>query len=202
MKTNNLYGSEEVFIVPFHNLQHIEDGFTKLKHDKNIWSKFDKIGKYVYRNDAEGINVLQQIIPYVIIKNTSNQFLAYKRLTTTNESRLHNTYSLGFGGHINREDGTRDVLFKATVRELMEELNISNISSSLRFTGYVRDLGGTTADHLGCVFVFDCNDDEVSVKETNLLEGKWMTKDELINAYSKFESWSKFIIDYMVDDTL
>ena len=36
----------------------------------------------------------------------------------------------------------------------------------------------------------------------NKLEGKWLTKKELINNYSKFESWSKHIINYLVDNKI
>jgi predicted NUDIX family phosphoesterase len=202
MKNVDLYGSEEVFVVPIHNIMHIEDGFTKMNHDKDIWCKFDNIGKYVYRNDAEGINVLQQLIPYIIIRDENFNILVTERLTTTTEERLHNKYSLGVGGHINPEDGSMNVLFKSAVRELNEEVSLEVITTPLRFVGYARDINGPTNDHLGCVFVLDVLRQHVAIKETDKLKGIWMTQAEMEIKYPKFESWSKFIIDYMVDGVL
>lgn len=196
-KANNIYGDEEVFVVPFHNLQHIDNGYTWSKHDKNIWTKFDKIGKYVYRDSAEGIYVLQQIIPYIILRNEEGNYLAYTHLES-NDNRTSNKMSIGFEKHINPEEaGMNNVLFRGAASVLMDNQLFNNISNPLKFVGYVRDMSEQNADHLGCVFIFDCKEEDLNISDKT-----WLTKDDLIANYHKFESWSKFIIDHLVDNTL
>lgn len=198
---NDKYNNEEVFVVPFQETLFIDNGFTYAK-DKNIWNKFDLIGKYVLRSDAEEHKEIQQIIPYILIKNQFNELYVSKRLESSKETRLHNQISIGFGGHINKEDGYTEALFKCALRELYEELSIEGPLSTLRHIGYVRDLNGQTNDHLGVVFITECLKSDISIRENDNLKGFWMSKNELIEKYGRLESWSKFIVDYMVDSAL
>ena len=46
------YNYEEVFVVPFNETLYIDNGYTN-ESDKGIWSKFDAVGKYILRTDAE-----------------------------------------------------------------------------------------------------------------------------------------------------
>lgn len=195
------YNYEEVFVVPFNETLYIDNGYTN-ESDKDIWSKFDAVGKYILRTDAENNKEVQQIIPYILIKNQFGEFYVAKRLSNSTEDRLHNQISLGFGGHINKEDGYKEPLFKCAFRELFEELNLNMYPSPLKHIGYVRDLNSKTSEHLGIVFIMDCLKKDVSIKENDNLEGHWMSKNELIDKYGKLESWAKFIVDYMVDNNL
>lgn len=195
------YNNEEVFVIPFQETLFIDNGFT-YTHDKNIWNRFDLIGKYVLRSDAEEKKEIQQIIPYILIKNQFNEFYVSKRLETSTEKRLHNQISIGFGGHINKIDGYTEPLFKCAIRELYEELNIEDNLYPLKHIGYVRDLNGKTNDHIGIVFMTKCLKSKISIKENDYLKGYWMSKNELIDKYGKLESWSKYIVDYMVDSNL
>lgn len=197
----DIYNGEEVFVVPFSKTLSFSNGFTHTT-DKNIWSKFDSVGKYILRSDAEGKKEIQQIIPYILIKNQFGEYFVAKRLETTTEKRLHNQISIGFGGHINREDGYKEPLFQCALRELLEELNIDGSLTPLKHIGYVRDLNGKTNDHLGIVFITESLKSNISIKENSYLKGSWMTKNELIDKYGKLESWAQFIVDCMVDTIL
>lgn len=192
--------NEEVYVLPSHNLYHIDHGFTWSKHDKNIWTKFDKLGKYVYHDEAEGIYVLQQLIPYIIIKNELGQFLTYNH-PKNDVKRTSEKMSIGFERHITPQYGLNNVLFKSAVDALMDSGSVGNITSPLRFSGYVRDNSEGNADHIGCVFIFDCFEKDTNINPSEV-DKTWLTKDELITSYHKFDSWSKFIIDYLVDNDL
>jgi predicted NUDIX family phosphoesterase len=190
------YKDEQVFVVPFMVLSGIQNGFTYKKHDKEIWKRFDNIGKFVFRYDAEGEPSMQQIIPYIIIKHsTENKYYVGERIA--GEPRLLGQLSLGFGGHINPCDGPTEVLFKALFRELNEEVFIGNITSSAKFIGYLRSLNGDTNDHTGCIFVVET--DSADIKEVQSLKGQWMTAKELEDNYFKFEDWSRHLIDHLVE---
>lgn len=191
-KNKDKYKDEQVLVVPFKETKNIEDKFTKLNHDKDIWSRFDN-GKYIYRYDAEEEPSFQQIIPYILIRNPlNNSYYVSKRIA--GDDRLNQKLSF-WGGHINPCDGTKDVLFKALFRELHEELDIEPIGSA-KFHGYVRGLTSPTSDHLGCVFLVETT--ECAVKETDKAKGLWMTPTQLENDYFEFENWAKHIIDYIV----
>lgn len=195
------YSNEEVFVIPYQNTLHIENGFTRIDSEKNIWSKFDTLGKYIYRDVAEGRPEVQQLIPYILVRSVEGKYLVAKRTDKTSEERWHNTISIGFGGHINPCDGEKEVLFHGAVRELLEEVNLSHYNP-MKFIGYVRDMGTGINDHLGCVFLIDNVDiKETSIREKDKLIGDWYTKSQLIEHYGKLETWAKHITNYLVENS-
>lgn len=191
------YGDEKVYVVPFNTTEFIPNGFTPVNHDPSIWAQFDRIGEYIYRYDAEGNPSLQQIIPFTIIKDKLSDSI----FTTTRidgDQRLLHTVSVACGGHISACDGNHEVLFKAAVRELFEEVDMV-VSEPFKIMGYIRDLASKTSDHIGVVIAIR-TDRNVIVKETDKLVGQWMTLDEIVNIYDRLDGWSKMIIDYLVQN--
>ena len=197
-KLKEKYKEEKIFIVPINVIENIPDKFTRSKHDTSIWSKYDNLGKYIYRYDAEYNPVFQQIIPYFLVCNEDeSKYYIAKRIK--GDHRLVGKLSLGFGGHIDECDGTHEVVLKALSREMNEELDIDPLSRA-HFIGTMRDISSETNDHLGLIFIVKAEEGDVSIKETDNLEGKWMTKEEMFEDYSLFEGWSKYIIDYFYDN--
>jgi len=196
-KLKNKYKDEQVFIIPYANVADINDKFTRVTNEQDtIWTKYDSVGKYIFRYDAEGNNAVQQLIPYILIQNESTgEFFVTKRIK--GEPRLVDQLSLGIGGHINPCDGAREALFKGLVRELLEEVYIE-VTTRANFVGYMRDITSSTNDHFGCVFLIKAK--EVRVRETDKLEGLWMSIDQLEDNYFKFEGWARYIIDYISEN--
>jgi predicted NUDIX family phosphoesterase len=194
-KLKEKYKDEEVFVVPFMSLSGVKNGFTfSDENSHKIYGQFDNAGKYVPRYLAEMDPSMQQIIPYILVYNPENdKYLVAKRID--GEKRLLDQIALGFGGHINPCDGTREVIFKALYRELNEEVDIIP-SEAARFIGYIRDLNSPTNDHTGFVFIVSAK--YAKIKEIDKLEGSWMSASELESNYSKFENWGRDIIDYLV----
>lgn len=191
------YKDEKVFVVMSTDIENIDDKFSPVKHNIELWKKFDNLGHFMYRYDVEGEASVQQIIPYIVIANHNHdKVFITKRIA--GEPRLLGKLSIGCGGHINECDGTREVLFKAAVRELFEEVDIE-ITTPLQIIGYVRDKCSTTNDHTGVVILAQSESD-ITVKEKDTLEGLWMDLDELVNNYELFEDWGKYIIDHFVEN--
>lgn len=188
----NKYKDEQVFVIPFADAKHISDKFTRIKGEEDsIWTRYSSSGKYIMRYDAEYNPIFQQLIPYVLIQN-GDKFYVTKRIA--GESRLKDSLSLGFGGHINPCDGTKDPVFRGMVRELMEEVYVEPTTKAT-FVGYTRNMTSELNDHIGLVFLLQVS--QASIRETDSLEGIWMTIDELEKDYFKFEGWARFIIDYL-----
>ena len=55
------------------------------------------------RGEVEEDPDYQQIIPYIVFRH-EDRYLLTRRLKQSSEKRLRHLYSLGVGGHINRED--------------------------------------------------------------------------------------------------
>lgn len=191
------YGNEKVFVVPYNRLEHIPDGFTPVKHDSRIWGQFDSMGSFVYRYDAEGEPYMQQIIPYIVILDESRTKI-FTTMRTAGEPRLLKKLSIACGGHIDESDSGREVLFKAAVRELFEEVQV-DILKPFEIIGYIRDLTSATCDHTGVVIIAHATGD-VIVKENDALVGKWMDLQDLIDNYENLEGWSRHLTDYFAEN--
>lgn len=194
------YGDEKVFVLPITKIEGMPDKFNHVKNDKDIWTKYDNQGLYINRWEAEGDSNFQQLIPYffVVNENYTKVFVA-KRID--GDSRLVNKLSLGFGGHIDSCDGYNQVVLKALSREMNEELDINPISKA-QYLGTIRDITSSTNDHFGLAFSIQAEEDKVFIKETDKLIGEWMSFEQLYDNYSKFENWSKFLIDFFLENNL
>lgn len=189
------YGEEQVFVVPYNYTINIPNGFNVLDtRAKDLIRSYESTGIFMKRYDAEYNTSVQQIIPYTLIfsQYKSDKIYVAKRLAGDN--RLIDTYSLGFGGHINPEDKPHCIT-NAAIRELNEEVDIKYPTRKVKpkLVGTARDLVSETKEHLG--FIFAVKASGVKIREKDKLKGKWLDIFELVDKYYFFESWSRFIID-------
>jgi len=163
--------------------------------------------EYVDRTDElENDSSIQQIIPYVWLVNpvTKKVFL-YKRSSGGGEGRLHNKYSGGVGGHIDKdtEEGSENPVIDAMMRELKEEVVMENYPLP-KFVGYINDdsdsVGGV---HFGVVAIAETEED---VKpDEHMTQGKFYSVDEVGEIFSsgenEVENWTRiswgFVRDYV-----
>jgi predicted NUDIX family phosphoesterase len=198
---------EMIIVAPRLNVFENENlTFQGVNSDENLLNKVIKNISNSYsemrRGDAEENKYFKQPIPYAVIKRGDEVFV-YKRLVGGGETRLHNKWSLGVGGHMNVLDANSfiDVLSVNLQRELEEELNIQGETISLETVGLINDDENEVGEvHIGLLVVIELhNEAEVSVRETEQLQGEWLKvsklKDEII--YSNLESWSQFVADIL-----
>lgn len=148
------------------------------------------------RGDAEENADFKQPIPYCIIRRGSQVFM-YKRLSGGGESRLHDKLSIGAGGHMNAIDGVEDfntILQVNLERELEEELAIEN-KYRMTTIGFINDDSELVSRvHIGLLTVLELRGDgTVEVRETDQLEGEWISIEDLKKPeiYDRLESWSQ-----------
>lgn len=167
-------------------------GFSKNKKEKYL----EIIQKYSYftkRSEVEEDEGIKQIIPYQIFKYKNLYFLL-RRFNTQREKRLHNKYSLGIGGHINKSDlKKQDIILRGMKREFKEEIFYKG-DYDYRLIGFLNDDSEPiSAVHFGLVYLIEGNSDKINVREKNKMEGKLVKSKEIENFYNKLEGWSKII---------
>lgn len=169
-------------------------------------ANYEKHHSYKRRGDMEEDPTFKQLIPYTVLvstndKATEHTYFVYKRLSGGGEERLHNQYSLGVGGHMNHivSDNFRENFFENYMRELTEELVLEDnqMQDQTPFlVGYINDDQNEVGKvHLGAVVMAQLPKGlNVEVRETDTLEGMFMTAEELREHADQFESWSQFVI--------
>lgn len=148
--------------------------------------------EFTPRPDAETDPSKKQIIPYVVLCCGDKVFVT-RRLKKGGETRLHGLLSLGVGGHINPEtDGNdSDVLHRGMMREISEEVNITTYGN-LTARGLINDDTNEVGSvHLGLFYTMEVSG-EVTVRETEKLEGFWVDRSELSALNDQMESWAQF----------
>lgn len=160
--------------------------------------------KEVRRGDAETDMTLKQMIPYAIVRRGDEVFL-YRRLEAGGEARLHDSLSIGVGGHMNRINDIQnwnDNLMINAHRELTEELNINgNFELEPKVIGILNDeTNEVGVYHICILMVIDLPPHaEVSVRETDKLEGYWIRTRDLMKSplYDGLENWSKICAELL-----
>ncbi|MCD8322862.1 MAG: NUDIX domain-containing protein [Oscillospiraceae bacterium] len=149
-------------------------------------------GEFLPRPAAEVDPSYKQIIPYVTILRDDQAF-ATRRLNKGGESRLHGLVSLGVGGHINQTDEKDgDWLMNCLRREVEEEVNMSHFGT-LTLRGLINDNSNDVGSvHLGFFFTLTTTGD-VSVRETEKLEGGFLPLSSLAETAPQMETWSQII---------
>jgi len=160
-------------------------------------------GFFVERRAAEQNSAWKQVIPYVVVRR-GDSLLLLERKKKQGEARLHGKLSIGVGGHINPVDGDGsggDVLQEGLRRELDEELSVQG-ALDVRAAGFLNDDSTDVgAVHYGLVAVADARAATVSIKETEMMEGRFVARAELLELHrtqrDRFETWSSLLLDQL-----
>ncbi len=199
------YQGEQVLVVPREAFNAVGSFNGVRRNPQDYLSAFLRPGvaHYMDRALAEQSPEFKQIIAYAIFCH-EGRVLAYARTAKGNETRLHDKYSLGIGGHINPVDGLADSLdtyLAGVEREIREEISFSGSASQQLFAVINDDTNEVGSVHLGIVHRFDLDSDEVSPNEKALDKLAFRSLDELAGPlYDKLESWSAICVDALKDE--
>lgn len=179
--------------------------------------------QYKRRGDVETDTSLLQPIPYCIVFcKSTKRILTYKRSKKGGETRLHDMYSIGFGGHININDVKNCLkelakedphVIRCTCpirlgayRELEEELSLTmdNICVLQLFKWYIYDDASEVSSvHIGLPYLCVVDKEEdIKLTEDTAIELRWLDFDGLNDAGLNFESWSSIVIAELATSTL
>lgn len=156
--------------------------------------------RFLERTVAEHDFGWKQVIPYVLIRH-GDRHLLMRRTRRQTESRLHDKYSLGVGGHINQADLTRgadNVVLAGMRRELNEEIQVDG-EQSCPMVGVINDDSTEVARvHVGLVFLLTTATDRYTIVEQDKYTAAWRTVSELGQFYDQMETWAQIVHDFVV----
>lgn len=170
---------------------------SELFDEKNCW--------FGPREYLENDPSFRQFIPYIILKSGDRIFY-YRRGKKGSEQRLHDLYSVGFGGHINVMDAVTnderlsviDTVEESIFREIHEELDLDMlpIINDLKYIGYIIDNTNDVGKvHLAIVCMVEIDEDTPISTENCIKE---IQLDNIQNVKKlNLESWSNLCIDHI-----
>jgi predicted NUDIX family phosphoesterase len=198
---------KEALVVPRDKLfkeKYFEKGFLPKEEYDYIPIALQNY-RYEFRSDElEHDFSLKQIIIYVLIINPwTKKIFAYRRSANEklySEKRLYNKWSCGVGGHIERQDDA-DPIGASAKRELQEEVVMEKYPEP-KIIGFVNDdTGDIEKYHFGVVAIAESDEDEISMGDGEIEEGKFMKIEEIeelaANPNSKMEIWTVQLLPYL-----
>ena len=182
-------------------LSYIENGVIKIDSSKIVEQLLAE-GLYKHRYELEDAPSYKQIIPYAVICYNDMVYMFHRTKKQT-ETRLHNMYSLGVGGHMNPWGESIDIeyMHHELSRELNEEVllhdncKIENIVPIGFINDDTNDVGKV---HLGVLYQIHLNSMDLEINEKEKMTGQWINISELKAYYPKMESWSKIYVDIIL----
>ena len=156
---------------------------------------------YIHREQAEQDERFKQVIPYVVVK-VANKVFHYQRTKKGGESRLHDLWSVGIGGHINPIDGdtsSNTTYRNAFQRELREEVSLGSCGFSEKIVGLVNDdSNGAGKVHFGVVHLLELEKEryqEMRTIDPALSNGEFQFISLAKRDVGKYETWSQLVLE-------
>jgi predicted NUDIX family phosphoesterase len=188
-----------------------------------------RLGRFVDRPLAEQAPAWKQWIPYCVLRcqpaqagnegspaprgpaNQDRGILRVQRTKGQSEARLHGSWSIGIGGHVEPEDQARGEVdggrffAQALTRELREEILFGDLEiPAPRFLGLINDDSTEVGRvHAGLAYSVDFlmtlrqAQAAVRVREISKMHGGFGSLAEFFKLWqdpAQFESWSQFLI--------
>jgi len=196
---------ELVFAVPTDELWKLMTYKKKglIRANSDVLKKIVQNGLFLRRSVLEEDPSFKQIIPYAIISD-KDSFYLFRRTSGQTEKRLHNKFSLGFGGHMNPNESVEPkehYLIDELKRELFEEVKLLNgcLIDNFEFIGFINDdtipVGRV---HIGLLYNIRVSNKEVYINETDKMTADWIEKSNLCEFYGEMETWSKIAFDFYI----
>ena len=187
-------GEELVYVVP-RSAVIDGPGWRGVRVDRaaEVVAGLAGIGRFERRAAAEDDPTHKQVIPYLVLRDGPRWFLM-RRTRAGMDVRLHDRWSIGVGGHLNRGDWD---LAGGLRREWNEELR-ADFVPEFRFVGLLNDDDSDVGRvHLGVVFVADAAGRAVEIRETEKLSGSFVATAEVLAVHDHLETWSQLVFDHL-----
>ena len=151
-----------------------------------------------------------QILGYVQLVNEQGEILSYAR--KGKEKGLHGLRSIGVGGHVSHEelvtaiyrsdDPTQlpkltELIQLGLRRELLEEVGIDIGTYMEANQLLVSDSNVTSQVHVGLPMQLNVVESDISLEESEFLDARWISVEELKATVDIYEPWSQLIIQNM-----
>ena len=150
-------------------------------------------GRFEPRGAMEIDRAWKQVIPYLVLRDGARYFLM-RRTQAGGDARLHNSWSIGVGGHLNPGDGD---LAGGLRREWREEV-AADFEPEFELIGLLND---DTTDvgsvHLGAVYIANARGRRVEIRETDKLTGGFAEPLEVAAVVDRMESWSALVFEHL-----
>ena len=149
------------------------------------------------REEAEVNFSFKQVIPYIVVRH-QDQFLMTQRTKKQQETRLHNLFSVGQGGHITDQDFlSKDPILGGLMREIREEFTLAPEYGCTPI-GMLNDNSNEVGQvHLGLLYELRVSS-LLEVAEKGKHIAQWATVPELRQNYALMENWSKVVMDHVI----
>jgi len=151
-------------------------------------------GVFRVRSEVEDDASFQQVIPYVIVTDGPRVFLM-RRLRAGADTRLHDRYSIGVGGHVGAADGG---IAGGLAREWAEELVADWLPDFLPVGLINDDTDAVGAVHLGVVYRVESAGRPVAIRETHKLDGWFAPVAEVEALGDRLETWSQLCLERLL----
>ena len=117
-----------------------------------------------------------------------------QRTRAGGDTRLHDRWSIGVGGHLNPATSACMAGWPASGARSSSRTS----SPTYRFVGLLNDDTTEVGQvHLGVVFVADAGGRPVAVRETDKLPGGFATAGEVRAVRDGLETWSRLVFDLL-----
>lgn len=196
--------TERVLVVPtskFHELGYFQGFSTEV--DTYLPELFDaRHTSYRPRDEMEENPAFKQLIPYCLFEyhdpGQGLMLFQYTRGSGQGEQRLHAKRSLGIGGHISTEDEDSAIeggSYEAGMqRELSEEICIET-EYQQRLVGILNDDETEVGRvHLGVVHLFTVRSPDVTPRESDIADARFVPVGEIAENAAQLETWSQICL--------
>jgi predicted NUDIX family phosphoesterase len=163
---------------------------------------------YAMRAVVETDPNVKQIIPYcVLIHPTDDGVFAYRRTKKGGETRLHDLWSIGVGGHVNPEDGGATdgkAYWQAVRREILEETGFRDLyfdTGDMPFRVIYDPSNEVGRVHVGFVHLIVVRDPHAKANDAAIGEGGFVPEAEVWAKLGSLETWSQLAAKAAFDAT-
>ncbi|MBI2508344.1 NUDIX domain-containing protein [Candidatus Woesearchaeota archaeon] len=158
--------------------------------------------KFVKRGPIEINFEHKQPIGYALLINPSlKKVFAYQRSQKGGDKRLHNKWSWGIGGHIEKTEEERDnPIYASLLREIKEEVLINGEIENIRVLGYLNDDSDEVGKvHFGILYLVETDSTEIKPLDSEIEVGELKTIKELEEICASdeciVEGWSEIALE-------
>lgn len=189
---------EQILVVPtqrFHDLGYFQ-GFCD-SPDRYVNELMNpEFIDYRPRPEMEEDPSFKQLIPYVIFRYRDSDgevnLFSYARGKGQGESRLHDKWSIGIGGHISSVDESGSETYREGMRRELTEEVIIETDYDEKCVGLINDDESEVGRvHLGVVHIFDVAKPRVKAREEDICDSGFRPVEELLGEMKRFETWSQ-----------